>query len=97
MVTEIRPWGWFTIIYTEGDITIKRIHVNKNESTSLQYHKNRNEYWFNIDMSVIPTEPEIHRIFGIHQIIGERDLIEISTGKFDEKDIVRLADKYGRK
>lgn len=44
---------------------------------------------------VLPTVQ--HRIENIAQFTGESfRVLEISTGNFDEKDIVRLDDRYGR-
>jgi len=89
---------------------VKIITVKPGESLSLQYHTKREEYWHvlsgygiaEIGKEKIPLEANTtcsvpmqvhHRVTG-----GKTDLvfIELSFGEFDENDIVRLEDKYGR-
>jgi mannose-6-phosphate isomerase-like protein (cupin superfamily) len=42
---EQRPWGSFRR-FTENEIsTVKIITVNADQELSLQYHKNRDEFW----------------------------------------------------
>lgn len=109
---DIRPWGeelWLTK-GTEKPSMVKIISVNPGESLSLQYHHNRSEYWIivsgdgtaEIDGVRIPLTAgstcfiakEIkHRISGGKE---KMTFIELAFGEFDEKDIVRLEDKYGR-
>jgi len=107
---EKRPWGNFRQ-YTHNEIsTIKIISINPNQSLSLQSHNYRSEFWkvlngggyfvigdHKYEVSVgdeeFVKEGEKHRIvageFGI-------SILEISFGNFDENDIVRYQDKYGR-
>jgi mannose-6-phosphate isomerase len=109
---EKRPWGGFRR-YTHNHLsTVKIITVNPAEILSLQYHHHRDELWVALDPGLQVTlgdrvwEPkpyeEIfiphgtkHRVAGV----GERPSrwLEISFGEFDEDDIVRLEDHYGRK
>ena len=108
--TEERPWGGFREFVKNEAVTVKIIFVKKGEIFSLQKHHNRDEFWRvlsgNPDVTVgdklmeakagdefaIPRETN-HRI-------GARDddaeVLEISVGEFDENDIVRIEDKYGR-
>ena len=46
-IQEIRPWGeelWLTRGY-DAPSMVKIISVNPNEVLSLQYHKDREEFW----------------------------------------------------
>ena len=89
---------------------VKVITVKPGEQLSLQYHSKRDESWFVISgdgtaeidgvrsplaAGAIASAPRMskHRIFG-----GSEPLIfvECAYGDFDEADIVRLEDKYGR-
>ncbi len=107
---EKRPWGEFVQFTKNTSSTVKIITVNPGESLSLQHHKGRDEFWHVIsgegsatigDASVpmlpdsnyfVPRETN-HRLIG-----GSLPLVilEIGLGDFDENDIVRLEDKYGR-
>ncbi len=108
--SENRPWGaelWFTI---DTPSKVKILTVNPGEAFSLQYHHNRDEFWRVLsgngiveigdktvearagDEYFVPRESK-HRVTG-----GTEPLVflELGQGEFDEKDIVRLEDKYGR-
>ena len=106
VVTEDRPWGGFHE-YRNG---VKILEVSANEEFSLQYHNLRGEFWEVLegtpfitvgdktvqakkgDRFFVPIKA-IHRING--GPTGTR-VFELATGTFDETDIVRLEDKYGR-
>lgn len=109
-VESNRPWGKF-VQFTQDELsTVKILTIKAGEAFSLQHHKNREEFWVVLsgsglieigdksfeakvgDRFIVPKEAN-HRITG-----GEEDLIvlEIATGHFDEEDIVRLEDRYGR-
>jgi len=108
---EKRPWGNFEQFCKNKKCTIKIITVNPNERLSLQYHKNRDEFWKVISGkgAVVIGNKEIECKEGDeffikkgtnHRIITKSStmkLLEISFGNFDEKDIIRLEDKYNRK
>jgi mannose-6-phosphate isomerase-like protein (cupin superfamily) len=107
---EDRPWGNFERFTLNEKTTVKIITVNAGEAISLQTHDNREEFWRVIggsgtihiggqdkeahvgDMFFTPKNTE-HRITG-----GPEGLLclEIAFGEFDEKDIKRLEDRYGR-
>lgn len=110
ILNDKRPWGdevWFK---GERPSMVKIIRVMPGESLSLQFHHNRDEYWYVISGNgraqigddgrelnagsecFIPREAR-HRLHG-----GSEPLVflEMAYGDFDEKDIVRLEDKYGR-
>lgn len=107
--TEERPWGGFERFTLNELSTVKIITVKAGEAFSLQYHNNRAEFWKILkgeglvtvgDETRKTTEDEEifipkntnHRMQGITDI----SFLEIAMGEFDEKDIVRLEDKYGR-
>lgn len=105
-----RPWGNF-IQYTHNELsTVKILTILPNQELSLQYHSKRREMWIVIKghPSLIIGDKEIQANPGEefeieqgveHQIKAGSDevqIVEISFGEFDETDIVRLKDKYGR-
>lgn len=108
--TVTRPWGSFTEFTKNEQSTVKLISVTKGEELSLQYHNHRDEFWrvisgnpqLTIGEENIDAKPDDE--FNIsakteHRISAPNDdvvILEISTGNFDEEDIVRLKDKYNR-
>lgn len=107
---EKRPWGNFERFTLNEKTTVKIITVKKGEAFSLQYHKNRKEFWYILNGKATATignnRKEIKKGDRIligkntkHRMEAKEDItfLEISFGEFDEKDIVRLTDKYGRK
>ena len=107
---EIRPWGTFERFTANEVSTVKIITVQPGEAFSLQKHAHRSEFWRILSGSATITvgddqhevapgdqffipEETVHRAEA-----GKSGLqfLEISFGTFDEGDIVRLEDKYGR-
>ena len=109
---EVRPWGAYEVLLDSNNCKVKRIVVKPNEQLSYQYHNHRNEVWVIIEgkaeviIDDIKYEYESGSTLTIfklqkHRIknIGDTDLIFIETQygeSFDEEDIVRLEDNYGR-
>lgn len=108
--TEERPWGWFREFVKNENVTVKILFVKKGEVFSLQKHNHRNEFWriligkpnVTIGDETVSAKPgdefEIlpemeHRIRALDNDV---EVLEISKGEFDENDIVRIEDKYGR-
>jgi mannose-6-phosphate isomerase len=106
-----KPWGKFEQYTHNMPSTVKVITVRPSEALSLQYHNGRDELWVALDPGAqvevgdqsLNLEPEEmvfiprrtpHRL----SAIGEEPvrILEISLGEFDEYDIVRLEDVYGR-
>ena len=109
---EERPWGeelWLTRDHGAPSM-VKLITVKPGEALSLQFHHNRDEFWHVlsgngtavIGEGRVPLHPGAdcfvsretkHRIEG-----GSATLVflELAFGDFDENDIVRLDDRYGR-
>jgi mannose-6-phosphate isomerase len=105
-----KPWGSFRQYTLNEPVTVKTIHINKGETLSLQKHSKRSEFWkvlkgnptFTIGSDVHEAhegdEFEVeagqeHRMAALHD---DAVILEISRGEFDEMDIIRLEDKYGR-
>ena len=108
--TEKRPWGKFEK-YVDNEIcTVKMLFIEPGEKLSLQYHKKRDEFIKLIqgEAKVIIGDKEIkakeNDEFFIARMVKHRieagekpvKILEISFGEFDEKDEVRLEDKYNR-
>lgn len=107
---EERPWGNFEQFTLNQVSTVKIITVNKGESLSLQKHSKRKEFWKilsgtgTISIDGFDTPAKIGSLYtvpigGTHRVsAGENILVflEIALGEFDEHDIVRLEDRYGR-
>jgi len=107
---ENRPWGNFERFTLNEKTTVKIITVNEGESISLQMHERRDEFWRVIKGTGIIhingkdnkahegntffcTRGATHRVTGG---VGGTVFLEIAFGDFDESDITRLEDRYGR-
>jgi mannose-6-phosphate isomerase-like protein (cupin superfamily) len=108
---EKRPWGRFER-YTLNELsTVKLVYLSRNKRLSLQYHDNRSEFWKVIKGPVkVQLGNDTKRLRtgetitipkkAIHRLIGagtDAIILEVSMGKFDENDIVRLEDDYKRR
>jgi mannose-6-phosphate isomerase-like protein (cupin superfamily) len=107
---EKRPWGAFRRFTLNQKATVKIITVNPNQELSLQQHAHRDEEWRILSGSgfvvVGDTKTEVRpgQEFFVtrgmkHRVAGGPEgltFLEIAFGDFDEKDIVRLEDNYGR-
>ena len=107
---ETRPWGDFERFTLNEQSTVKIITVTEGEEFSLQTHEHRDEFWHIIrgtgtvylndiesaakagDSFYCPRGTK-HRA---HGAAGGLTFLEIAFGDFDESDITRLEDKYGR-
>lgn len=107
---EVRPWGNFERFTENEASTVKIITVNPGEAFSLQTHDNRDEFWRVLkgrgtirigeveyaanegDSFFVPRGTK-HRAEGALEGLV---FLEIAFGDFDEGDIHRLEDKYGR-
>jgi len=108
--SEKRPWGGFERFTLNKISTVKILTINPKQQFSLQSHKNRSEFWKFLDNPakvtlgnkiirakkedefIIPKKTK-HRIQAFSKPVR---VLEISLGKFDEKDITRIEDVYGR-
>jgi mannose-6-phosphate isomerase-like protein (cupin superfamily) len=112
MTFEERPWGNYTILSSGSTYQVKKLVVNPGRRLSLQSHKFRAEHWFVVqgqgiaqldgaEIILNPGESMDIPIESKHRIscISEIDLIfiEVQTGSsFEEDDIVRYQDDFGR-
>ena len=105
-----RPWG-DSLTFTHNEpSTVKILIVNAGEAFSLQYHRHREEFWhvisgdgtIEIGDTVVPVRPGDDHVIPAgtnHRISAGTSpvvVLEISKGEFDENDITRLEDRYGR-
>lgn len=109
-VTEKRPWGDFVQFTHNEPTTVKIITVEPQQALSLQYHDHRSEFWKVLegDPEITIGDNIIEAVAGDEFLVqtGEKHrirsrqnrvkILEIAFGNFDEKDIVRLEDVYGR-
>lgn len=107
---ESRPWGSFRRFTLNEPTTVKILSVTRDEENSLQSHKNRDEFWRVLtgDLEIVIGEETHHAHPGDefwvsagtpHRLRGVGDdnrVLEIAFGTFDENDIDRINDKYGR-
>ena len=108
--TVKRPWGGFRRFTLNEVSTEKILFVKPNQENSLQKHKTRAEFWYIIDGPAKVTigkktvkakagdeffikKGQLHRIGAYKKPVR---VLEISLGKFNESDITRVEDKYGR-
>lgn len=107
---EERPWGNFERFTLNEKSTVKIITVRGGEAFSLQSHKHRDEFWRILSGSgTITQNGQVREArpgseFWItngteHRMEGGPEgltFLEISFGEFDEGDIIRIEDRYGR-
>ncbi len=107
---ENRPWGNFVRYSLNEPTTVKIITVNPDQELSLQSHSERKEFWkvlkghptITIGEKKIEAKPddefevEQHVLHRIAATTDEVSILEIAFGNFNEEDIVRVEDKYGR-
>lgn len=110
-LTVQKPWGKFEQFCLNTRATVKIIHVNPHHQLSLQRHQKRNEKWIVLEgpagiqknkkkkwlragETIEIPKKTIHRLFAGKKPVK---ILEISYGTFEEKDIERLEDDYGRK
>ena len=105
-----KPWGKFEQFTHNELTTIKILSINLGGSLSLQDHGHRSEFWrvlfghpiVTIGKTIIKAKPGDEFIIESlepHQLEAKDDavqVLEIAHGNFDENDIKRLKDKYGR-
>ncbi|HZX20738.1 MAG TPA: phosphomannose isomerase type II C-terminal cupin domain [archaeon] len=108
-LTVKKPWGKFEEYTRNEKTSVKIISVNKGGILSLQSHKHRKEFWVALDEGLTAEifgkkiklkkgqTVTIHKKTK-HRISATKNarFLEISYGKFDENDIKRYEDKYGR-
>jgi mannose-6-phosphate isomerase-like protein (cupin superfamily) len=108
--SEDRPWGGFIRFSLNEPSTVKILTVKTGEAFSLQSHEHRSEEWFVISgKGTIEIGDDIKEVQTGHTYLippntkhrlaaTEEKLVvlEIARGEFDEGDITRFEDRYGR-
>jgi mannose-6-phosphate isomerase-like protein (cupin superfamily) len=104
-----KPWGHEKVFTFNEISTVKTLNVKPHQILSLQKHKKRKEMWYFITEGYVQLgnskkkvkEGEIvivnkntpHRIYAKNKPVV---VLEISLGKFEWNDIIRLEDNYKR-
>jgi mannose-6-phosphate isomerase len=110
VVEDERPWGRFRQYTRNQTTTVKMICVRGGEALSLQRHQHRDELWIVLDDGlIVEVGDEVHEActgdeFFVRRGVKHRvsattrsgRFLEIAFGDFDEDDIERLDDRYGR-
>ena len=107
-----RPWGSYSVIHDSKSTKVKSITVLPKQRLSYQSHKNRSEHWIIVEGEAEVTLQGVTKTYHSGQYVfipalakhrvanlGDLELtfIEVQTGSsFDEEDIVRYDDDYGR-
>lgn len=105
-----KPWGRFFQYMLNEPSTVKILEVDEGQATSLQSHQHRDERWIVLDegaevhigeqvLTPAPGEELFIPRGEKHRLASRRStvrILEISLGFFDEDDIVRYEDVYGR-
>lgn len=105
-----KPWGkFYDFAESKGKWHLKVLLIKKGHRLSLQKHAKRSEFWIvaqgkikiqkngkwrtlTPQKTIFIKKRELHRI----EALTDGIVIEVSFGDHDEKDIIRLADDYGR-
>ena len=107
---ESRPWGGFERFTLNERSTVKIITIHPGETLSLQSHAHRDEIWKIVSGSGTVAIGETRHDAATgdeffvargqkHRVIGGPPgivFLEVALGHFDENDITRFEDKYGR-
>jgi len=84
-----KPWGREVHLFKWNQWRLKLLQINEGNRTSLQYHKEKEEFWFFNDGTWRHLPPN-----EVHRLTGPITVLEISKG--EDTDIVRLEDDYQR-
>ena len=107
---EDRPWGSFDRFTHDELSTVKIVRVAAGKRLSLQRHAKRAEFWRVIEGAGTVTIGDEQKPAAVgdefeiptgtlHRLEGGPDgiaVLEIALGQFDESDIVRVEDDFGR-
>lgn len=105
-----RPWGNFRQLTHNSLSTVKVHRIKPNEETSWQSHTKRSEFWHIVEgggkilvedqtYTVVPGDEHTAAVGAKHRWQAGPEgmiLVEVAIGDFDEADITRYEDKYGR-
>jgi mannose-6-phosphate isomerase-like protein (cupin superfamily) len=104
-----KPWGRFEELAKNERVTVKLLHIKGGCRLSYQYHHYRREVWWVVKGRVVATVDGVNTVLregeSVEIKVRERHraaasvdsvLLEVARGRFDEGDIVRVEDDYGR-
>lgn len=108
---DYRPWGNFKQYCLNQPVTVKILSIDPGQRLSVQKHEKRDELWIALDGGIVASvdgeetgmgmgyelwipRGAVH--FAINRHYHQSRILEVSFGIFDEADITRLSDKYGR-
>ena len=112
IITDERPWGNFRQFCHNEKVTVKIITVMPGQKLSVQRHEHRDELWVALEVglradingwrtSMLPEQEVWIPRGAVHTVEnrsgGPARFLEVAFGDFDENDIERLEDIYGRK
>lgn len=107
---EDRPWGSFDRLTQNEPSTVKILRVSPGMRFSLQTHAHRSESWLVLSGEGVATVGDVEHKIGVGDTIeipigtahrltagaSELVVLEIAKGNFDENDIQRVEDDFGR-
>jgi mannose-1-phosphate guanylyltransferase/mannose-6-phosphate isomerase len=109
IIKDTRPWGSFKQYACNEKCSVKIITVNPNQMLSSQVHKKRDELMvilddglrIELDDQVLSPKPGDEILINRntkHRVSSKKQarILEVSFGFFDENDIERFEDIYGR-
>lgn len=112
LITEYRPWGYFTVLEEQADYKVKKLVVKPKQRLSLQLHHHRDEQWIIASGDAILRIDDSSKLYKqgdcatilrgqMHRIENTSDeeviIIEVQNGEYlGEDDIIRFEDDYSR-
>ena len=102
-----KPWGREEILYNKNGVQVKTLTIKKGELTSLHYHKHKEEVIVAVTDCEVTIGDKTTKLFNgnmltispgkIHTFKAlDKDIIIVETSYGDDKDIIRLEDRYER-
>lgn len=76
LVIETRPWGSFKVLRDDEVYKMKELTIKKDESISLQYHKQRTEIWYILD--------------GQGEYINQKNSDNLVRKKYNKGDVIEI-------
>ena len=106
------PWGFEDILWRSPAVTVKMLTIRRGERTSLQRHAKRDEHWTvlseeggtleigGVEREATPGYAAMVWRGSTHRAtapdFAELKILEVSHGEFNQDDIERIEDDYGR-
>lgn len=107
-----KPWGGYKILdgSLERNFVLKTLYIEPYQSTSLQSHEHRDEYWMlvegevKVNLNDYETSLPTFSFWLIPRRMKHRitagplgaTMVEVIRGEYNEEDIERFEDNYGR-